>query len=393
MQNRGSFKAWALAAALAAGALFTTMPAVSAEPLRVCADPDNLPFSKAEGPVRGLYVELAELVAQQLGRPIEFTWWYTYNQRRALRNTVLDNACDTVFALPADYRARGLVKSHAFIDVGYAVVADPSFKFKSLDDLRPHRIGVQFSSTPHIVLNTLDGFRSTTYRSSDEVFGALAKGEIDMALMWGPVAGYENRTQHASRWRVTPVAGHDFAGQMVVAVRRDREDLLKDIDGALSRIKPQIALLAEKYAFPQDKPVPLARVRTAPLAHVRPVPASVAVPASMWAAVADAPKADPKTEAKPEAKAEAATPEAAITAGRVRFNDQCSHCHGVDGYSPVRERDLRRLKSRYNDKWLDTALLTIRQGRSDAGMPAWKDILKESDVQELVAFLGTVQRQ
>ncbi len=63
-----------------------------------------------------------------------------------------------------------------------------------------------------------------------------------------------------------------------------------------------------------------------------------------------------------------------IVAGRMRFNDQCSHCHGSDGASPVRERDVRRLSMRYDaDKWRDVAAKTIKEGRNDLGMPAWKD--------------------
>jgi polar amino acid transport system substrate-binding protein len=92
---------------------------IAAEPLKVCADPDNLPFSKSEGSERGLYVELAELVAKKLdATPVQYTWWLTYFQRRALRNTAGD--CDAVFALPtdADYKARGLQKTPAFLEVG-----------------------------------------------------------------------------------------------------------------------------------------------------------------------------------------------------------------------------------------------------------------------------------
>ena len=182
MRNRGNLKAWAFAAALAAGALVA--PAASAQnqnqapALRVCADPDNLPFSKAEGSERGLYVDLAELVGKQLDRPIEYVWWYTQMQRRALRNTILQDACDAVFALPAnaDYKVRGLKRSQPFLQVGYAVVAAPTFAFKSLDELKPQRIAVQYGSTPQIVLATLDGFRTTTFRSTEEALGALAKG-------------------------------------------------------------------------------------------------------------------------------------------------------------------------------------------------------------------------
>ena len=73
-------------------------------------------------------------------------------------------------------------------------------------------------------------------------------------------------------------------------------------------------------------------------------------------------------------------------------NDRCSHCHGSDGYSPVRERDVRYLKLRYSDKWQETATMTIKNGRPDAGMPTWKDILKESDLQQIISFLVTVQK-
>ena len=82
----------------------------------------------------------------------------------------------------------------------------------------------------------------------------------------------------------------------------------------------------------------------------------------------------------------------AAQAGRVQFNDRCSHCHGSDGYSPVRERDVRFLKMRYSDKWQETATSTMKNGRPEAGMPAWKDILKESDVQQIVSFLVSIQK-
>ena len=98
MTIRGTIRKLALA--LAACTAFVAGPA-AADALRVCADPDNLPFSKAEGPERGLYVELAELVGRKLDRAIQYTWWLTYNQRRALRNTIMKDDCDAVFALPA----------------------------------------------------------------------------------------------------------------------------------------------------------------------------------------------------------------------------------------------------------------------------------------------------
>ncbi len=142
MKYRGHWKAKAFAAALAAVALVA--PAAGAEPLRVCADPDNLPFSKAEGPQRGMYIDLAELVGKQLGRPVEYVWYATHYQRRALRNTILQDGCDAVFALPADadYKVRGLQRSKPFMAVSYAIVAAPGYAFKSLDDLKKRHLAV-----------------------------------------------------------------------------------------------------------------------------------------------------------------------------------------------------------------------------------------------------------
>lgn len=410
MINCGTFRARALAAALATlGAAFAAAPAVGAEPgrppLRVCADPDNLPFTKSEGPQRGMYIELAELVAAKLQAPIEYTWYYTTNQRRMMRNTVAKNECDAVFAVPSDYRSRGLVRSQPFFGVGYAVVAAPGYSFATLDDLRQQRIAVLFNSTPHILLNTLEGFKSATFLSSAEAFAALAKGEVDVAMMWGPMAGYENRHLHGGRWQVTPVAGHDLAGQVAVGVRADQPELLKAIDAALLELAPQIVVLADRYAFPRAKPVQLSQGPLQGQGGVVAVAAKLLANVNTTASDKPVKKPAARPSAKPAIKADAAATAGAAAApggasaqlpsdhpGRVRFNDQCSHCHGQDGYSAVRERDLRRLKSRYDGKWEETALNTIRHGRVDAGMPIWKDILKEGDIQELMVFLNTIQR-
>ena len=363
MRTRGTLKARVLAAAaLVAGALAGS--AMGAEPLRVCADPDNLPFTKQDGPERGLYIELAQLLGAKLGAPVEYTWYYTNYQRRALRNTFGANACDVVMALPTDYRARGLEKTRPYLRVGYVVVSAPGLAFKTLDDLRMRRIGVQFGTTPHIVLNTIDGFTSTTFRTHEEVFSALTKGEIDAAFLWGPVAGYENSKRHANRWQVTSVSGHDFVGEVAAAVRRDKVDLVAAVDKALADLKPQIEQLAVKYGFPLDRPVHLAQAR------------QVAVPAELVVRVADTPS--PGAED--------------IQAGRTRFNSQCSHCHGGNAVTPLRERDLRRLKLRYDANWSEVALTAIKNGRSDKGMPTWKDVLKETEINEVLAFLSTLQR-
>ena len=411
--------------AIATCTIVLTGAAMGASPLRVCADPDNLPFSKSEGPERGLYIELAELLAKKINaEPVQYTWWATYNQRRALRNTASD--CDAVFALPtdADYRARGLQKSSAFLNLGYALVTAPAFQFNGLGDLKGKRLGVQFQTNPHVLLSQRDDLPFTTYRVHDEVFAALAKGEIDAGFIWGPLAGFDNQRKYASRWKVTPLSGTDLTGQVSIAVRRDKPELLKEIDGALAGLKPEIAALSVKYGFPQGNPVTVTIVghadgTTRAIATLAQVPANLVVMTqsnssddaakSKKPAVkpivpsgASAAKAGAKTQsADKPAGSGAAMQEAAAQApalsqtaqlGRVRFNDQCAHCHAPDGASPVRERDLRRLKMRYDAKWQETAITAIKNGRPDAGMPPWKEILKDPDIEQLLSFLATVQK-
>ncbi len=399
---------------LVAAAALAAAPAAAADnTLRVCVDPDNLPFSSnQQGQDKGLYVELAEAVAKKLDMQVEWVWWYTHNQRRAMRNTIQKDECDATFALPAntDWRARGVQKSAAFLDVGYAVVAAQGVAVTSLESLKDKRIALQFSTTPHLMFSQMDGFKTSTHKNADEIFAALAKGEADVGVLWGPVAGFENKTKHQGRWQITPLTGMDLSGQVVVGVRAGNDRLKTRIDQALGDLQPQIRTLAEKYGFPTTRAVSLdtkPRSAIAASSHQARV-----VPSHGWVSVSDAPadkktknKNKPSTAAKPAAAATAATaatttaaaPAAStdpvIVAGRMRFNDQCSHCHGSDGASPVRERDVRRLSMRYDtDKWRDVATKTIKEGRNDLGMPAWKDSLSEQNLKELVSYLATIQK-
>ena len=75
MTVRSKLSQWFIAAAGLACALAVSV--ASSSVLRVCADPDNLPFSKSEGAERGMYVDLAELVGKQLGSSVEYVWWLT----------------------------------------------------------------------------------------------------------------------------------------------------------------------------------------------------------------------------------------------------------------------------------------------------------------------------
>ena len=364
------------AVALASITLSSTM---AAETLRVCSDPDNLPFSKSEGSDKGLYIELAEMVGQRLGAKVEYVWWLSFNQRRALRNTM--EGCDAYFALPADseYKVKGLSKSNPFLNVSYAIVAPQGVKVSALSDLKAKKIGVLHASPPQILLASQGGYTASTFRSQEEVFEALNKKEIDAALLWGPSAGFDNKKQFDNRWQVIPINGEGLGGQVAVAVSKENQELKDRINKALEELKPEIQQLTVKYGFPLQAPLMVNSRK--PSTHF--AQSSVTPAKTGFIKVSD------KPQQREWLVAESGD---TIAEAKSNFNNKCSHCHGSNGASPIPERDLRKLSKRYKDEWKDVAYTTITKGRPDLGMPTWGGILPDEEIKAIIEFLATTQK-
>ena len=369
---KGAMSATALAA-------LTVTSSLAADALRVCSDPDNLPFSKSEGADKGLYIELADMVGQRMGAKVEYVWWLSFNQRKALRNTM--EGCDAYFALPADaeYKVKGLAKSNAFLNVSYAIVAPQGLTVTTLSDLKPKKIGVLHASPPQILLASKGGYTASTFRSQEEVFEALNKKEIDAALLWGPSAGFDNKKLFDNRWQVIPINGEGLGGQVAVAVSKDNPELKERINKALEELKPEIQQLTVKYGFPLQVPL-IVNVRKTDTHYAQ----STVTPAKTgFMKVSDKPK---------QREWLVAESGDTIAEAKSNFNNKCSHCHGSNGASPISERDLRKLSMRYKEEWKDVAYNTITKGRPDLGMPTWGGILPEEEIKSIIEFLVTVQK-
>ena len=370
-----------------------SMSLACADPLKVCSDPDNMPFSKSEGSDKGLYIELAEMVGKRLGTSVEYVWWLTHNQRRAVRNTM--DSCDAYFALPAsaDYKVRGAEKTHSFLDVGYAIVGPASFKLSALEDLKGKRVGVLHGSPPHVLLSSETGYDSRNYRSQEDIFAALTAGEIDLAILWGPSAGYENQISQNNLWKITPVSGYGLNGQVAVAISKSKPELKEKINQALTELEPEIKKLQQKYGFPQAVPVVLdakaSWLNTTQQVAGGKAPAGVVKfadkPAQLTLSHARADVADLRPYLRKVADIN-------IEDTKAMFNSRCSHCHGQNGASPQQERDLRKLKIRYADKWQEVAHTTITKGRPDMGMPTWGGTISDDDIKRIIGFLETIQK-
>ena len=356
------------------------VPAVAADTLRVCADPDNLPFSRAEGPDRGLYVELAELVAARLGLRSEYAWFLSHYGRRAVRSTLLADRCDAYFGLPddADFMGRSVIRTRPFLEVGYAVIGPRPLALSSLNDIKGRRVAVQFGTTPQLVLATRPGFVAVTFKLAEEAMEALTRGEADVAFLWGPTAGYFNKTRLGGAYAIVPIAGEGLQWQVAVGVRKGQDSLKADLDRILDQLKPEITTLAEKYGFPGGRPVALDGQRGR-LGPDEDDPGALQL-------------AQHEESTTRQTSPSGAPLDNFVRLGRSLFNQHCSHCHAPNAMSPEPSRDLRRLTLRYGAKMRETAYATITVGRVDKGMPAWKDLLGEEGIENVLGFLESVQR-
>ncbi len=363
-------------------------PGAPAEALRVCADPDNLPFSRAEGSERGLYVDLAELVAARLGLRPEYTWFLTNYGRRAVRSTLLADRCDAYFGFPDDdgFMGRSVIRTRPFLDVGYALIGPPPLAVSSLDDVQRRSVAVQFGTQPQLILATRPGFQAVTFRLAEEALEALARREVDVAFLWGPTAGYHNKTRLGGAYRIVPVTGPGLQWQVTVGVRKGNDALKANLDRVLDQLKPEIMGLAAKYGFPLGRPVGLERQGGA--ARPRRFESGPFQPVQLQTG------AEPSTHrSAPAPDSAPPAPDGLIRLGRSLFNQHCAHCHAPNAMSPESSRDLRRLKLRYGVKMTETAYAAITGGRPDKGMPAWKELLADAAVRNIVTFLESVQRE
>lgn len=237
--------------------------------LRVCADPNNLPFSNQRG--EGFENKIADLLAQDLGERVEYTWWA---QRRGFfRNTLKAGMCDVVIGVPSGFEMALTTKPYYRSTYVFLSRKDRHVDVKSFDDpvLRKLRIGVQMvgddqSNTPpaHALTkrNIIDNVKGYTlygdYSQHDppaRIIDAVAKGDIDLAIVWGPLAGYFAK-QSPVPLEVVPVSPQidqpflPFVFDISMGVRRGDQELRDQIDQFLEKRRPEIEQILKDYRVP-----------------------------------------------------------------------------------------------------------------------------------------------
>ena len=242
--------------------------------LRVCADPNNLPFSNDR--LQGFENRLASLVAEDLGVPLQYTWWA---QRRGfLRSTLNANLCDVVMGLPTSVEMALTTRPYYRSTYVFVTRRDRGLRLKSFDDaaLRRLRIGVTLvgddgaNAPPAHALSRRGIIRNVVgysvygdYRSANSparIIEAVANGDIDVAAAWGPLAGYFARRQRVAL-DIAPVEPQidlpflPFVFDMSMAVRRGDDALRSRLEDILDDRRAEIdALLAEFHVPRVDQP-------------------------------------------------------------------------------------------------------------------------------------------
>src|SRR6516165_8436347 len=161
------------------------------KPLRLCADPTNLPFSSDKSETPGLYLEIGQAIAEKLGRPVTYNWYKSYFGKRTVRETLLSKRCDAMVGLPLvdDFMGPAVVFSKPVGKEGYALVSREGRNITSIDDLKGLRVAVQYQSTPQNLWALNDEIQKMTVLSPDEGMKAPEEGKVDVAFIWAPVAG------------------------------------------------------------------------------------------------------------------------------------------------------------------------------------------------------------
>lgn len=247
-----------------AAAMLLLTTSTEARDLRVCADPDNLPFSNARG--EGFENRILELAVREMDARLVYVW---ANERRATAIEIMNRyRCDLVPGVIAG-RA-GVATTRPYMRSGYAFVTRGGDAPTGFDDprLRGLRIGVQSvgddALTPpaealvqrglasNIRPFTLHGSAADP-NTSGSIVQAVATGSIDAAVLWGPFAGYFAARQAAPMSvRLVESTPRDPAMNfdIAMATRKNDTHLRDEVDHALSTRRKEVMSIMESYHIP-----------------------------------------------------------------------------------------------------------------------------------------------
>jgi len=241
--------------------------------LRVCADPNNLPFSNQAGD--GLENHLANLIAKDLNAEVSYTWWT--ETKSFVKNSLGENQCDVIMGVPSTLDSVSPTRPYYRSTYVFVTRRDRALNIASLTDPRLeklrigiHVVGDDYAPPAHLLARLGLGKQIVGYslfgpygesNPASQVIDAVTNGDVDIAVVWGPFAGFFAKQQRAPL-TITPVSPQMFLAipftySISAAVRKGDDGLRAEIQNALDRECTSINALLIEYGFPQvreDKP-------------------------------------------------------------------------------------------------------------------------------------------
>ena len=246
---------------LSGTAFAQTSDLVDRTSLRVCADPANLPFSTKKK--EGFENKIAELIAEELGVPVRYTWFP--QSVGFIRQTLDKKKCDIIIGYVSAHEL--VLNSNPYYMTSYVMVhRKGEFDgFKNLDDprLKGKKIGVIAGTPPVSILaeNELLDHISSFHRMVDrryfspaeKMVDQIAKGELDVGLLWGPIGGYFAKKASADLV-VEPLLHETKGGRMsyriTFGMRRGEKIWKRQLNRIIRRRQDDINKILLDYGVP-----------------------------------------------------------------------------------------------------------------------------------------------
>jgi len=258
MSFRFRINALALAVALFAGS------ASAAEPFNICAEPDSLPLSR-ESDRSGLELDVAQILADEMGRPLEVRW-VAQRDYAYFRQTLGTGACDAIMSVPAGFGRLTTTKPWyrtGFVFVGRQADGAPPASFDD-ERLSGMTVGVPVTglgdgTPPMIALakrGRIDTMRSFSVYDPASLMDAVARGEVDTGVLWGPFAGWLAADREVplvlarapARDGMTP-----FAFDISIGLKKGNDTLRAELDRALEHRSAEIEAALARWHIPHGQ--------------------------------------------------------------------------------------------------------------------------------------------
>jgi quinoprotein dehydrogenase-associated probable ABC transporter substrate-binding protein len=243
--------------------------------LHIAADPNNLPFSNDK--LEGFENKIADVIAKDLDADVQYVW--RAQRRGFFRHAFKEDGCEVVLGVPNHFEMAATTSPYYRSSYVFVSRRDRGLNVRSFDDsaLRGLKIGIQVlgdadegSGTPVGFALARRGLQANVvgytvygdYRQPNppaRIIDAVAAGEVDVAVVWGPLAGYFAR-KSAVPLDVVPVSppveppGLPFAFDISVGVRKGDAPLKDELNGVLARRRAEIEKILDDYGVPRVAP-------------------------------------------------------------------------------------------------------------------------------------------